>query len=245
MVKNDKLVNGVAQLANVAICLSALRRAVERPSHLPGLVCFYGPSGWGKTSAAAVAANVHRAYYVEAKSLWTRKALLVAVLKEMGVTPATTMAEMGDQVSEQLALSGRPLIVDEMDHVVAKGAVEVIRDIYEGSGAAILLIGEEGLPHKLREWERFHGRVLDWVPAQPADIEDARALRDLYCDRVQVEDDLVEHLQAAAGGSVRRIAVNLERVQEEAAKMGLAAIGLEEWGDRPLFTGEPPRRRVA
>lgn len=35
MVKNDKLVNGVAQLANVAICLSALRRAVERPSHLP------------------------------------------------------------------------------------------------------------------------------------------------------------------------------------------------------------------
>lgn len=245
MVKNDKLVNGVAQLANVAICLSALRRAVERPSHLPGLVCFYGPSGWGKTSAATVAMNVHRAYHVQIKSLWNRNSLLNAVLKEMGIVPGKNMTQMLDQVAEQLALSGRPLIVDEMDYLVTKRAVEVIKDIYEASGAAILLIGEEGLPHKLREWEHFHGRVLDWVPAQPADIEDARALRDLYCDRAQIGEDLVEYIHAASGGSVRRITVNLERVQEEAAKMGLAAIGLEEWGDRPLFTGEPPKRRVA
>lgn len=245
MVKNDKPVNGVAQLANVAICLSALRRAVERPSHLPGLVCFYGPSGWGKTSAATVAVNVHRAYHVQVMSMWNRFSLLKAVLKEMGIVPGKNGTEMLDQVAEQLALSGRPLIVDEMDYLVKKRAVEVIKDIYEASGAAILLIGEEGLPHKLREWEHFHGRVLDWVPAQPADIEDARALRDLFCDRVQVEDDLLEHIQASAAGSVRRITVNLERVQEEASKMGLSAIGLEEWGDRALFTGEPPLRRVA
>ncbi len=36
-----------APLANVSLCGIALSRAMERPSHLPGMVCFYGPSGWG------------------------------------------------------------------------------------------------------------------------------------------------------------------------------------------------------
>ncbi|WP_207214001.1 hypothetical protein [Solidesulfovibrio carbinolicus] len=60
-------------------------------------------------------------------------------------------------------LHGRPLIIDEMDHVVERNAVELVRDLYEASRAAILLIGEKALPGKLAQWERFHGRILDWV----------------------------------------------------------------------------------
>ncbi len=33
--------------------------------------------------------------------------------------------------------------------------------------------------------ERFHNRVLDWVPAQPASLADAKHLRALYCKRVK------------------------------------------------------------
>ena len=36
--------------------------------------------------------------------------------------------------------------------------------------AAIVLIGEELLPQKLQAWERFHGRILDWVAAEPGSI---------------------------------------------------------------------------
>ena len=217
---------------------------MHRPAHLPGMVTLYGPSGWGKSFAAAHAANRHRAYYIEAKSSWTKKALLMAILKEMGIVPEKTIYQMTDQVSEQLVLSGRPLIVDEMDHVADKNAVEIVRDIYEGSNAPMLLIGEERLPHKLRRWERFHGRMLDWVPAQPADIEDARALRSLYCQSVEVADDLLERFLEAANGSVRRICVNLERARQEALGQGLTCIDRAAWGNRELFTGEPPRRRV-
>jgi len=52
-------------------------------------------------------------------------------------------------------------------------------------------------------------------------------------------------IHEASGGSVRRICVNLELVQEEAARMGLAAVDRKAWGDRTLFTGMPPKRRVA
>lgn len=244
MTQNLEYVNTVAPLANVSLCVRALERAMERPAHLPGMVCFYGPSGWGKSTAAAYTANRHRAHYVECKSTWTRKATLLAILHEMGIPAPRTIYEMTDAICEQLARSGRPLIIDETDHLVDKKAVEIIRDLYEGSGAAILLIGEERLPNKLERWERFHGRILDFVPAQPADLEDTAHLARLYCREVVINNDLLSKIHKASGGSARRICVNLERVQEEALAQGLDAICAADWGNRSLFTGQAPTRRV-
>lgn len=234
----------LAPLTNVALALQALERAMGRQQHLPGLVVFYGPSGWGKSMASAHASVQHHAYLVQAKSTWTKRAFLLQILQEMGVSPARTIYDMADQVAEQLVLSGRPLIVDEFDHIVDRNAVEIVRDIYEGSNAPILLVGEEQLPHKLKRWERMHGRILDFVGAQPADIEDARHLREFYLKRVRVADDLVELALARSHGSARRICVNLARFEEVALQEGKKAVDLAWWGDRPLFTGEAPRRSV-
>ncbi len=233
-----------APLANVSLCGIALSRAMERPSHLPGMVCFYGPSGWGKTTAATYVSLVNRAYYIQCQDSWIRKAILVNILRVMGIQPAHTLWEMTEQVCEQLAKSGRPLIVDELDKLVDKKAVELIRDIYEGSGATILLIGEEQLPAKLTRWERFHGRILDWVPAQPTDLEDARHLKRLYHPGIEMKDDLLERIVAASKGSARRVVVNLARVDEFARESGLKTVGMEDWGQRTFFTGDAPTRRV-
>lgn len=234
----------IAPIKNVALCSMALEQAINRPGHLPGMVCFYGPSGWGKSKAAAYTANKHRAYYVECKSSWTKKALLESILKEMGIVPGKMLYQMTEQISEQLAKSGRPLIVDELDHIVEKKSVEVIRDLYDGSNAAILLIGEENIEHKLRKWERFHNRMLVWQPAQPADLADTRHLCRLYCKEVKIADDLLAHVQQQSLGVATRICVNLNRIQQEALNMGLEQIGLADWGDRQLYTGDAPKRRV-
>jgi hypothetical protein len=232
----------VAPLANVALCLTALERAMQRPSHLPGMVVLYGPSGWGKSFAAAHAANRHRCYYVEAKSTWSKRDVVRAVLKEMGIAPAASTSEMLDQAAEQLVLSNRPLIVDEVDHLVRRKEVEIIRDLYEASKAPILLIGEEQLPVKLKRYERFHGRVLQWAQAQPVTPDDAHALRRLYCTRAGIADDLLAKITDIAAGSVRRVVVNLELVQEEAAVQGWESVDLVRWGRRDLYTGDAPRR---
>lgn len=233
---------GKAPLANVGLTVSALQGAMTRPAHLPGIVVLYGPSGLGKSTAAAVAAMQLQAYYVQAKSSWTRKAVYQSILKVMGIVPAKTIYEMEDQVAAQLAASGRPLIVDECDHLVAKSSIEIVRDIYEASGAAILLIGEEHLPAGLARWERIHNRVLEWVPAQYATMTDARALRDLYCDRVAVEDDLLAKIHEVSKGVARRICVNLERAQQAALGLGKKSMSLAEWGKRSFYTGEAPVR---
>jgi hypothetical protein len=237
----------VAPLTNVKICAVVLDKVARRAEHLPGMVVFYGPSGYGKSTAAAFAANRTRAYYVECRSTWTRRAVLSAMLHEMGM-PLLKMGriyEMADLVCEQLAKSGRPLIVDEMDHLVDKAAVELIRDIYDGSGAAILLIGEERLPKKLERWERFHGRILDFVPAQPASLDDVRHLSQLYCGGVVVEDDLLGRIHELSRGSVRRVCVNLDLVRHQAAALGKKSICLSGMDKIEFYTGQAPARSVA
>lgn len=233
----------MAALGNVALAAKTLHRAMNAPAHLPRMVVFYGPSGFGKSSAASYLVTRYGAYYVEVKSTTTRKALLKMILKRMGIKPENTVDTMLEQVCEQLSVSGRPLIIDELDHLVDKAAVEIVRDIYEGSQSPVMLIGEECLPKKLKRWERFHGRILEWAAAQPADIEDAITLANFYCDRAKIAPDLLAHVHNMARGSVRRICVNLDLIQEEALAQGLYTITLAEWGNRPLYTGEAPTRR--
>lgn len=235
---------GKAPLVNVSICVSALEKAMKRPAHLPGIVTFTGPSGFGKSTAAAIASNRFDAVYVQAKSSWTRKAAHLAILKEMNIAPAKTLYGMAEQVAEQLALSRKPLIVDECDFLLKNGTIEIVRDIYEASGAAIMLIGEEQLPARLRQWERFHGRILTFALAEPASMEDARSLCALYVHDVNIADDLLAKVHKQSKGSVRRICVNLEHIREEAADNGMSTVDLAIWGDRPLFTGDAPTRRI-
>jgi len=238
------IMNSIADINNLSLCDVALERAISRTATLPGMVCLYGPSGWGKSVAAVHVSIRRRAYYVQAKSVWTKKALLMAIVSEMGMPPQRTIPELLDQVAEELAQSGRPLIIDEMDHVVDKNGVEVVRDIYESSQAAILLIGEEQLPNKLKKFERFHGRILSWVPAQPVSLDDAHKLLPIYAPSIEVADDLLEHVVKLSAGSVRRVAVNLEMIQEESAAAGWPMVDRKTWGKRPLYTGDAPKRRL-
>jgi hypothetical protein len=235
---------GIAPLANIAVAERAISRALGRGMHQPGMVVMNGPSGYGKSMAAAWVTARNRAYYVQASDFWTKKAMLKDICRALGLQfkPGDTVDEMAKMVVAQLEQSGRPLILDEFDYVVDKNLVEAVRSLYEGSKAAILIIGEEALPQKLKKWERFHGRILDWYPAQPASVDDARELAKLYCPHVTVADCLLDRLVDKARGSVRRISTNLETIQEEAMSNAWEIVTIELWGTRPIHTGEPPRR---
>lgn len=237
---------GIAQIANVAQCYQAIARTEQRHALLPGIAAFYGHSGWGKSVAAAYVANKTRAYYVQAKSTYTKKAFLQAVLKEMSIAPAPTLSEMLDQAAGELGKSRRPLIVDEFDFLVTGGKVELVRDLFEGSQGTILIIGEELLPRKLEKWERFHGRVLNWVQALPASVDDAEKLVPIYSPNVVIDVPVLEQLVATVRGSTRRVATNLEMLHEMAMSEGWDSVDLARFKrllPNGFVTGESPKPR--
>ncbi|MEW5893345.1 MAG: ATP-binding protein [Pseudomonadota bacterium] len=232
-----------AQIHNLDLVRTAVERLNGRANGLPGFAVLYGPAGYAKTTSLLAAANSTRAYYVQMRSAWGRKALLEKILVEMGMRQNGTIPQMLDAICTQLAASRRPLMIDEFDHCTrSDGLVELVRDIYEGSQSPIIIAGEEMLPQKLKKWERFHSRVLSWVPAQPVSLQDAKALAPIYAAGIKVAEDLLDHLVKLSGGSVRRVCVNLNGIAEKAAVEGWERVDLRTWGDTPIYTGEAPRR---
>lgn len=236
-------VNTVAPLSNVAMVMRAVDRAISGTTR-ERLLVLHGHAGYGKTTACTYAANKHRAYLVECCSHWSRKALLQGILHEMGIAAGHNISDMFNQAVDQLARSGRPLIIDEADHLVRNSTIELVRDIHDKSGAVVLLSGEEGLPSKLVKWARVHSRVLEWIPAQPADLSDIEHLARLYCPGVAIAADWLRELHKQTGGNTRRVTVNLNRLRSEIEHIK-GEITLAAWGQRGWYTGQSPEPRKA
>lgn len=234
---------GLAALKNVARCLTLVETLRARGPHLPGLGVFHGYSGFGKTYAALYVQNMTGALRVEVGDSWTKRSLLQNILREANQEPRGTIAHMTECAIMALGDDfNRPLIIDEADKLADKGMLELIREIHEHSQAPIVLIGEEQLPHKILNVERVHNRVLDWVPAEPCDHEDARALADLFCPDLSISDGLVDVLVEKSGGRARRIHVNLNRMREHSRASGEDSFTEASFDQGWFFTGEPPRR---
>lgn len=236
----------IAPLRNVLLLRKVMEQLQHRSPNLPGIGVFYGKAGLGKSNACAAANAAYRAVYIEMRSHYTKKSLLLAILAELGIKPERTTSEMADQICDQLSRSRQPLIIDEGDYLVKRNLIDLVRDLYEGSKASILLVGEERFPaNLLRASERFHDRVLAWQPAELADMEDTRKLAKLYSPDVEIKDDLVAAIGRESKGVARKIAVNVDNVNREAKKAGRRAIDLAAWGDKPFFTGDAPVRRTS
>jgi len=240
MADEQRLYNSVAPLRNVAALTALIDRVQNRAIGLPGMACFYGWSGFGKSTAAIYAANKFQAVLVQCKSAWTKKSVCSAILAELGLPAKGNTADMVDRIAAELAVQGVPLIIDEADHVVARKMVEIVRDIYEGSQAPVILIGEELLPQKLKEWERVHGRMLDWVAAQPADMSDLNHLAAIYAPGLAIDDALKSDLLRMSHGSTRRVCVNLAQLSERAQVLGVERMGKDDFDQRAFFTGAAP-----
>lgn len=234
----------IAPLSNVALFTELLERVTARHRNLPGMGAWYGWSGLGKTVSATYGAQRFRAYYIEVGSSWSQSKFCKSLLTELGMAARGTIAEMVEAIITMLAETNRPLIIDEFDHVVRRGFVEVVREIHDKSGAPIILIGEEYLPDKLKIFERFHNRVLDWVPAQTCDIADVAELARIYAPNLDIAPDLATFILTKSEKRARRISVNIDRVREQAVLNGWSSVDLKAWGDRPLFTGMAPVRRA-
>lgn len=243
MTQAGDLYNSVAPLRNVTALVTLIHRVTERAHGLPGMATFYGYSGYGKTMAAVYAANRFAALQVQVKESWTGRKLCQATLGEMSVTPARTIADMIDQIAQDLMLADRVLIVDDAHYLVRRGIIGILRDIHESSGAPIILIGEETLPQDLQRWENIHGRMLDWVPALPACMADLDHLAGLYCPDVALDPVFRTHLLKASRHSIRRVCVNLGRVADCARVRGVDRMDLATWGDRAFFAISAPKAR--
>jgi hypothetical protein len=243
MSERGELYNTVAPLANVTRLMALIDRTQSRRNGLPGMGCFYGRAGLGKTTGGIYATNTLNVCHVEAEPVGGTKNLLQMIVTELGERPKKTVPDLLHQAQEALAISGRTLLIDEADHILKTTMIEAVRAIHDKSGAPVILMGEELLPHRLQAWERVHGRMLAWVEAEPATLVDVGHLAKVYAPDIEITPDLREAILTSSKASQRYISTNLAAIAEFAAVKGLGRVTLADWSGQAFHTGEPPPLR--
>ena len=233
-----------APLKNVANFSTMIETVVERAPYLPGLACFYGHSGLGKSRSAVFGATRFRATYVECGQFTTAKSLLESILKELGVgSPKGTVPNLIDQAIYILSADPRrPLIIDEAHHIAAKRFVDLARELHDKSTAPVILIGEETLPQQLQRYERVHNRMLCWTQALPCDRDDFFALAKATNPTLRISEDLAQKILKETKGNTRRILTNLAQAAQTAARGNLDVVTVEAMGGLVGMQAPAPRR---
>ncbi|MBG6160559.1 hypothetical protein IWQ54_000209 [Labrenzia sp. EL_195] len=243
---NQHVNGGLAAVKNVARFLTLVQTLIDRPEGLPGIGCFYGFSGLGKTMASVYAQNMTNAMRIEVGESWTRKTLLQKILVEARIEPRrATIADLTEMAINALSDNWpRPLFIDEADKLADKGMLELVREIYEHSQTPLLLIGEERLPEKLETVERVHNRILEWVPADYCDHDDARMLADLICPNLDLSNELIDHLLETGKGRARSLCINFNRIKERARNHRENAFTMTSFDEDFFFTGKRRGRQA-
>ncbi|MBF0273453.1 MAG: ATP-binding protein [Magnetococcales bacterium] len=246
-----------APLRNTGLMMDLVERLVNRPPNVPGIGIFHGFSGMGKTVSATLAANVHRAFFLQITPDFTRKYFYQKMLHAVGKPNAKgSIPELADQLTATLGdLDDPVLFLDDahyifVRHYRAKEQTfshfqDVIRTLHDVGGASIVLIGEEDLPQIVERHESIHNRVAVWQEAMFADMSDARHMADMLCPDTMIGDDLLQEILTRSGRLLPRIISNLYLAADAASEVGAMVMDLEAWGERSYFTGKTRRRTAA
>lgn len=235
------LPGGVVPIASLDLVSVAVEALINRHANVSGIGVLHGPPGRGKSMAAGAMVVTYRAYYVQVRRVWSVKTVLAKIAHEMGIKhkDSATTALLLDLITDELARSGRPLILDEADYLIRTDTlIETVRDIFEGSKRPVLLVGTDELCVGLRNWRQMHSRVYQWVEAPPVSLADARRLAAVYAAGVEIGDDLLAELVERVDGSVRYACVNLARIRDESLVIGEERMTLGGWGARGFYTDD-------
>ena len=213
---------------------------MRRSPGMPGMGLVAGETGYGKTTAITWISNRVNAVYVRALAAWTPASMFRSILRELGRDSRGSCADMMENIVEALAMSGRPLFLDEADYVVdSKRMTESLRDIHDMSTSPVILVGMGGIAQRLSHRKQLTGRVMQEVKFAALDLDDAGRIA-AELSEIELAPDLLEHLHRESAGSTRLVCVGLARIEQIARARGLGKISLSEWGKRPLFTGDAP-----
>ena len=142
---------------------------------LSGFVLAYGQAGRGKSVAADRYHYTRGGAYVRVWQGWSQSAFLQRVLFEVRGKNTDMPRHSGNRCKEMIVQlleeNRQPLFIDEADRLHID-RIEDLRDIFEMTGAPVVLIGEEGIFGLLHERRRIWSRVaheVEFGPLSPAD----------------------------------------------------------------------------
>lgn len=199
---------------NVMNLIGALGELERRSPVVPGLFLTHGHQGFGKTMATQWYAVQAGAVYVRAQAAWTVNWMLQELCTRLNLAPEGITRNNFRQVREELYKRPRLVFMDEADYLIRdRRMLDTVRDLYDMSGAAIVLVGMAGAREAIaRKSPQFWSRVsqeVEFTPLTPADVQVIAAeLTDL-----KIEANHAAQIRRQTEGNFRQTVVLLAQME--------------------------------
>jgi DNA transposition AAA+ family ATPase len=199
---------------NVMNLIGALGELERRSPVVPGLFLAHGHQGYGKTMSTQWYAVQSGAVYLRAQAAWTVNWMLQELCGRLGLAPEGITRNNFRQVREELYKRPRLVFLDEADYLIReRRMLDTVRDLYDMSGAAIVLVGMAGAKEAIaRKSPQFWSRVsqeVEFTPLTAADVQVVAAeLTDL-----KLEAAHAGQIQRQTEGNFRQTVVLLSQME--------------------------------
>ena len=186
------------------------------------LGCIWGRAGRGKTRTVQTWAAKSGSAYVETVSVWSELDFLQALARELGVRQvAWRRGRCFDLVINAMLTNPVPVFVDEAERF-GQRYLEIIRDIAKITGGVIVLVGEEELPHLMRQNRRVWSRTYQEMEFEPVSQSDV-IMYVKSTTTLPLSAPAAEIMHKASGGDlriVRRDTINLTHAANSLRRHG-------------------------
>jgi len=175
------------------------------------LGCIWGRAGRGKTRTVQTWAARNGCVYIETVSIWSELDFLQKLCREFGIRQVPNRrGRCFDAIIEAMTMNPQPVFIDEIERFGQK-FLEIIRDLVKITGGIVVLIGEEELPHLMKQnrrvWSRTY-RAMEFDPVSATDV----VMYVRQCTGLELNTQAAENMHRASGGDlriVRRDTINL------------------------------------
>lgn len=221
--------------------LLAARGAMES-----SIVLVSGVFGVGKSTLTERWAADGGHYFLRAKEVWSKAAMLRDVAARMGLPVDGTTAQIQDRIIAQLATEPATIIIDEAEHLVPTSRVsrggqrvapmlEALRDITDITGSPLFLVGMERLPAMIAPFEHLASRVYKVIrltSLTPADVQATVAAK----SDVALAPEVVAEIHKQSKGRMRWVLQAISTLEAFAATNSLKTVEAQHIKGRALCT---------
>ncbi len=191
----------------------------------PGLACFYGEAGRGKTIFARHYTVQTGAVYLRVLEDWTPRAMLAALCRQLNGSEPNSVDRCKRMACEQLETQRRTLLVDEVDRL-SVNLIEHLRDIHDISGVPVILIGEQHLFPILNARKRLWSRVTQVVEFKAISTEDI-ILYAMRAADLKLHPEVAARIESRSGGDFRLVFSDIRDCEQMARAAGTKTVDIK------------------
>lgn len=197
---------------NVVNFVSLMNELQNLPPNIPKIALVYGDYGLGKSETIKWWTFKNDCVYVRATQGMSSKWLLSEIAEELGENPYWLIQDNFALIENNLKLNPKTIIIDEVDYLLEKRAIETLRDLHDRTGCPLVLVGMTAIDQKLSRYPHLVDRIYKKFKFESYDTNDIKQiLKELT--EIPFTPDGLEYL-ATRSNQFRQIVKLVNRVEK-------------------------------